>query len=58
MTSVRICPAAEIELTSAIVHLVRGNTPVVCFVTGHGEAAIDDEGPTGLSRQSHKRPGA
>src|SRR5206468_1199760 len=41
--------ATEVQLTSAIVRLLRGTTPVACFVTGHGEPSITDEGPQGLS---------
>lgn len=39
----------EVELTSAVLRLVRGRVPSTCFVTGHGEAGIDDDGPQGLS---------
>lgn len=40
---------SEVELTSAILRLVRGRVPAVCFVTGHGESSPDDAGPRGLS---------
>jgi ABC-type uncharacterized transport system involved in gliding motility auxiliary subunit len=46
---VDISTVSEVELTSAILRLVRGKVPTTCFVTGHGEPALDDDGPDGLS---------
>jgi len=46
---VDIATINEVELTSAVLRLVRGRVPATCFVTGHGEPAIDDDGPDGLS---------
>jgi ABC-type uncharacterized transport system involved in gliding motility auxiliary subunit len=46
---VDIATISEIELTSAVLRLVRGRVPMACFVTGHGEPAIDDDGPDGFS---------
>ena len=40
---------SEVELTSAILRLVRGRVPSVCFLTGHGESSPDDTGPRGLA---------
>ena len=33
----------------AVLRLVRGRVPTTCFVTGHGEPAIDDDAPDGFS---------
>lgn len=46
---VDIATINELELTSAVLRLVRGRIPMTCFVTGHGEPGIDDDGPDGLS---------
>lgn len=40
----------EPDLATAILRLLRRRTPTVCITTGHGEAALDDEGPAGLSK--------
>lgn len=40
----------EPDLATAILRLLRRRTPTVCLTTGHGEAALDDEGPAGLSK--------
>lgn len=40
---------SEPEITSAVLRLVRGRTPVVCFVSGHGEGSLTDESASGLS---------
>lgn len=45
----RIHTASEQEITSALVRLSRESTPVVYFVTGHGEANLDDTGSAGVS---------
>ncbi|MCU1375604.1 MAG: conserved rane protein of unknown function [Actinomycetia bacterium] len=46
---VDISTITEVELTSAVLRLVRGKVPTTCFVTGHGEPALDDDGPDGFS---------
>jgi ABC-type uncharacterized transport system involved in gliding motility auxiliary subunit len=46
---VDIATISEVEITSAILRLVRGRVPAACFVTGHGEPALDDDGPDGFS---------
>jgi ABC-type uncharacterized transport system involved in gliding motility auxiliary subunit len=46
---VDISTITEVELTSAVLRLVRGKVPTTCFVTGHGEPAIDDDAPDGFS---------
>lgn len=38
----------EQALSSAFLRLLRERPKTVCFTAGHGEAAIDDEGPAGL----------
>jgi ABC-type uncharacterized transport system involved in gliding motility auxiliary subunit len=40
---------SEPEVTSAMLRLVRGRTPAVCFVSGHGEASLTDESASGAS---------
>ena len=40
----------EPDLATAILRLLRRRTPTVCVTTGHGEAALDDDGPAGLSK--------
>lgn len=39
----------EPDLATAIIRLLRRRTPTVCVTTGHGEAALDDDTPSGLS---------
>ncbi|MHB8467701.1 MAG: DUF4350 domain-containing protein [Acidimicrobiales bacterium] len=41
--------AEELELSTAMVRLLRGRTPVVCMVTGHGEPGLQDTSPAGMS---------
>jgi ABC-type uncharacterized transport system involved in gliding motility auxiliary subunit len=41
---------SEPDLATAILRLLRARTPTVCVTTGHGEAALDDDGPSGLSK--------
>lgn len=41
--------AIEIDLTSALARVIRGNTAVVCATTGHGERGLQDAGPEGLA---------
>ncbi len=41
--------ATELEITSALVRLIRKEKPKVYFITGHGEPALDDWGDFGLS---------
>jgi ABC-type transport system involved in cytochrome c biogenesis permease component len=38
----------QIPLTSAILRLSRGEPLLACFTIGHGEPALDDEGPGGF----------
>ncbi|HHH12208.1 MAG TPA: hypothetical protein ENK23_09090 [Sorangium sp.] len=38
----------EEVLTGAIRRIERGDTPKVCFTTGHGEVSLDSAGPEGL----------
>lgn len=40
----------EQDITGALARLDRGRSATVCFATGHGEAAVADDGPEGLSR--------
>jgi len=44
--------ATEQDITAALVRLARGRRATVCFTTGHGEAAVDDDGDRGLSHAS------
>ncbi|MGH9184454.1 MAG: DUF4350 domain-containing protein [Acidimicrobiales bacterium] len=39
----------EVRVSSAILRVLRGDATVACFLTGHGEPGLDDEGPDGLS---------
>lgn len=39
----------EVQLSSAILRLLRGETRTACVLVGHGEAALDDDSQTGLS---------
>jgi ABC-type uncharacterized transport system involved in gliding motility auxiliary subunit len=41
--------AEELELSTAMLQLLRGGTKTVCVVTGHGEPDLADTSPTGLS---------
>lgn len=41
---------SEPDLATAILRLLRARTPTVCVTTGHGEASLDDDGPSGLSK--------
>jgi hypothetical protein len=40
----------ELDISTAILRLVRGGTKAVCVLTGHGEPALDDQAGTGLSK--------
>ena len=40
----------ELEVSTAILRLLRGGTKTICVLTGHGEAALDDASPSGLSQ--------
>jgi ABC-type uncharacterized transport system involved in gliding motility auxiliary subunit len=40
----------ELDISTAILRLVRGGTKAVCVVTGHGEPPLDDKAGTGLSK--------
>jgi len=40
----------ELDISTAILRLVRGGTKTVCVLTGHGEPALDDQAGTGLSK--------
>jgi len=41
---------AESDLTSAILKLTQDKVKTVCFVTGHGEKSLSDQGETGYGR--------
>jgi len=41
---------SEIQVSSAILRALRGETKTVCALTGHGEPAVDDETGRGLSK--------
>jgi len=41
--------AEELEISTAILRLLRGHVRPVCVLTGHGEPALDDTAPDGLS---------
>ena len=48
--AVEVVPTiTEQDITGALARLVRGREATICFVTGHGEAAVTDDGPEGLS---------
>ncbi|MBV8981903.1 MAG: GldG family protein, partial [Acidimicrobiia bacterium] len=40
----------ELDISTAILRLVRGGTKTVCVLTGHGEPALDDTTGMGLSK--------
>ncbi len=40
---------SEENLTNAIIKVTRDSKKIVCFVEGHGETSLDDQGPRGLS---------
>lgn len=40
---------SEIQVSSAILRVLRGDTKTVCFLSGHGEPALDDDSDKGLS---------
>ena len=40
----------ERDLGTAILRLLRAREPVVCWLAGHGEASLDDDGPDGMSK--------
>jgi len=39
----------EVEISSAILRLLRGSSPTVCLTTGHGEWTLDDTSRAGVS---------
>jgi ABC-type uncharacterized transport system involved in gliding motility auxiliary subunit len=41
--------AAEGDLATSMLRVLRGHTVTVCTLTGHGEAALDDDSADGLS---------
>lgn len=47
---VRVVAPGEAELTGAIVQLLTERPPKVTFLTGHGQASIEDAGAGGISR--------
>lgn len=48
--AVEVVPTiTEQDITGALARLARGREATICFVTGHGEAAVTDDGPEGLS---------
>ncbi|MBV8296992.1 MAG: GldG family protein [Acidimicrobiia bacterium] len=40
----------ELDVSTAILRVVRGGTKTVCVLTGHGEPGLDDQSGTGLSK--------
>ena len=42
--------AEELEISTAILRLLRGGTKTVCVLTGHGEASPADTAPAGISK--------
>src|SRR5436305_3802248 len=40
----------ELDISTAILRLVRGGTKTVCVLTGHGEPSLDDQSGQGLSK--------
>jgi hypothetical protein len=42
--------AQELEISTAILRILRGGTKTVCVLTGHGEASLADTAPAGLSK--------
>jgi len=40
----------ELDVSTAILRVVRGGTKTVCVLTGHGEPALDDQSGSGLSK--------
>src|SRR5205814_1776341 len=40
----------ELDISSAMLRLLRGGTKPVCVLTGHGEPALDDQSGQGLSK--------
>src|SRR4051794_17301149 len=45
--------AAEGDLATSMLRVLRGRTLTVCALTGHGEAALDDDSADGLSSFGH-----
>jgi hypothetical protein len=41
---------SELDISTAILRLVRGRTRTVCVVTGHGEPTLSDDSGAGLSK--------
>ncbi len=39
----------ELQVSTTILRLLRGGSSTACFLTGHGEPALDDRRPDGLS---------
>lgn len=49
--AVEVVPTiTEQDITGALARLARGRKATVCFASGHGEAAVADDGPDGLSQ--------
>jgi hypothetical protein len=40
----------ELDISTAILRILRGTTKTVCVVTGHGEPSLGDDAGTGLSK--------
>ncbi len=47
---VKVSKLQEADLTGAIVRLISARPPRVLFLTGHGEASIEDTSPRGISK--------
>jgi ABC-type uncharacterized transport system involved in gliding motility auxiliary subunit len=44
--------AEELELSTGMLRLLRGGTPTLCLLGGHGEPSLADTAPQGLSKLS------
>jgi ABC-type uncharacterized transport system involved in gliding motility auxiliary subunit len=47
---VRVADVQELEISTAILRLLRDHTRTACYLTGHGEPALDDTSPDGMSQ--------
>jgi ABC-type uncharacterized transport system involved in gliding motility auxiliary subunit len=49
---------SEEDITNTIIKAIKGEVKEACFLTGHGEAAIDDQDRTGLSLLASEAAGS
>jgi hypothetical protein len=49
----RATTATEQDVTAAMARLLRGHAATVCYATGHGEPAVDDQLPEGFSEAAN-----